>query len=62
MGGKYCRRSAYSLADKNYKGSDHIVEFSIDAITILKWKLWNYGLCVWTGFIWLSMGSSGRLL
>jgi hypothetical protein len=29
---------------------------------ILKWFLEKYGGVVWTGFMWLRIGSSGRLL
>jgi hypothetical protein len=55
-------RSACNPLDKNHKGRDHMEDFGIDEITILKWKLKKYGVCVWTGFIRLRMGSSGRLL
>jgi len=40
---------------ENLMGRDHLEDLGADGNIIL--KLW-----VWTGFIWLRMGTSGRIL
>jgi hypothetical protein len=41
---------------------DHLGELYVDSRMILKGILKKYNLRVWTGFIWLRIGSSGMLL
>jgi hypothetical protein len=43
---------------KNLKGRDHLEDLSIDGSVILKCVLKKYGVRMWTGFIWLRIGSS----
>jgi hypothetical protein len=43
---------------ENLKGRDLVISGRV----ILKWFLKKYGVRMWTGFIWLRIRSSGRLL
>jgi hypothetical protein len=40
------------------KGRDHLEDQRIDRRIILKWILGKQGLGVWTGFLWLRIGTS----
>jgi hypothetical protein len=42
-------------------GRDHLEDLSIDG-KILELVLWKKGGKMWTGFIWLRIGTSGGLL
>jgi hypothetical protein len=42
---------------ENLKGRDRMGDFGVDSRIILKWIL-----MVWTGFVWLRIGTSGGLL
>jgi len=44
------------------KGRDHPEDLGIVAKIILEWILGNYSRRMWTGFIWLMIGTSGRPL
>jgi len=46
----------------NMKGRDHSENLDVDGKIILEWIIGKYGGKVWTGFIWLSMWTSGGLL
>jgi hypothetical protein len=46
----------------NLKGKVHLEDIGIDWEIILEWILGKWGGEVWTGFIWLRIGTSGRLL
>jgi hypothetical protein len=41
---------------------DHSKDLSIDARIILEWTLGKQGGKVWTGFMWLRIGTSSGLL
>jgi len=47
---------------KNLKGQDHLEDLGIYEKIILEWILRKYGGKVWTGFIWLMIGTIGRPL
>jgi hypothetical protein len=47
---------------ENLKERDHSENLGIGESIILKWILGTFGLEVWIGFIWLSIGTFGRLL
>jgi hypothetical protein len=44
------------------KGRDHSDNVGVDGKIILKWILGDWGVKVWTGFIWLRIGTNGGLL
>jgi hypothetical protein len=39
-----------------------LVELGVEGSIILKWSLKKKGVRAWTGFTWLRLGSSGRIL
>jgi hypothetical protein len=43
------------------KGIDHLEDLGIDGKIILKLILRKQGGKVWTGFVWLRIGTSGEL-
>jgi len=45
---------------ENLKGRDYLEDIGIDG-KIIKWLLGKHSE-VWTGYIWLRIGASGRLL
>jgi hypothetical protein len=47
---------------ENLKGQDHLEDLGIDEKLILEWILKKLGGKVWTGFIWLRIGTSGGFL
>jgi hypothetical protein len=47
---------------ENLNGRHHLENVSIARRIILKCLLNKYGVRIWLGFIWLRIGSSGRLL
>jgi hypothetical protein len=47
---------------ENLKGKDHSEDLDIDGKIISEWILGKYGGMVWTGFIWLRIGTSGGIL
>jgi hypothetical protein len=47
---------------KNLKGRDHLEDLDIDERIILEWILRKSHGKVWTGFIWLRIQSTGRLV
>jgi hypothetical protein len=46
----------------NLKGREHSEDLDVDGNTILERILEMYGGKVWTGFIWLRIGTSGVFL
>jgi hypothetical protein len=53
------RTKFYSV---NLKGKYHSDELGVDGRMILDWILGKQGGKVWTGFIWLRIGTSGGVL
>jgi hypothetical protein len=47
---------------ENLKGREHTEDMGIDERRTVKWILGEQGGSVWTGFIWLRIGTSGGLL
>jgi hypothetical protein len=47
---------------EDLKGRDHSEDLGVDGKIILEWISEKYGGKVWTGCIWLRIGTSGGLL
>jgi hypothetical protein len=54
-------RNAYFLVE-NLEGRDHVEDLDVDGRIILERVLGKEGGMLWTGFMWLRIGTSGRLL
>jgi hypothetical protein len=46
---------------ENLKGSDHSEDLGVDGKIILEWILGKLGGKMWTGCIWLRIGTSGGM-
>jgi hypothetical protein len=55
-------RNATKFWSENLKGRNYSQDKGIDERKILKWILEKQEGKVWTGCIWLRIGTSGRLL
>jgi len=44
------------------KGKKLLLELGVEGCIILKWSLKKKDVRAWTGFNWLRLGSSGRIL
>jgi hypothetical protein len=55
-------RNVHGTSVENLKGRDHLEDLSVNANIILKWiiRKWNRREC--TGYIWLRIWTSVRLL
>jgi len=47
---------------ENLREGEHLEGLSVDGKIILQWILGKEGVNVWTGCIWIRIGTSGRLL
>jgi hypothetical protein len=47
---------------EDLKERDHLEDVGVDRRIILEWILGKQGGKVWTGFIWIRIGTSGGLL
>jgi hypothetical protein len=54
-------RNEYILVG-NLKGRDHLKDLDVHARIILKWIIQKQSVRLWTGFIWLRIGSIDGLL
>jgi hypothetical protein len=52
--------SIHNFLSENLKGRDYLEDLGINGKVISKWFLREYRK-VWTGYIWLKTGISGRL-
>jgi hypothetical protein len=52
----------YEVLVRNLKGRSHSEDLDIDGNIILEWILGKHSGKLWTGFIWLRIGTSGGLL
>jgi hypothetical protein len=50
------------FCSESLKGRDHSENLGVDGMIILEWILQKYDGNLWTGFIWLRIGTSGGLL
>jgi hypothetical protein len=66
MGGAYSTHKRWETHtgfwSENLKESDNFEDVDVDGRIILEWILGKQGKKVWTGFIWLRIGTSGALL
>jgi len=46
----------------NLRERDHLEDQSVDVGIILRWISMEWGVGVWTGKIWLRIGTGGELL
>jgi hypothetical protein len=56
------KRNAYRLLLGSQKERDHWEDQDVGGWTISKWILERLDGMMWTGLIWLRIGTSGRLL
>jgi hypothetical protein len=54
--------NAYKVLFRNPKGRDCLEDLGIDGKVMLEWILGKWGGKVWTGFIWLGIGTSDMAL
>jgi hypothetical protein len=51
-------RNRYSTLVENREGRNHLENLDVDGRIISEWVLGKYGGKMWTGFIWLRIGTS----
>jgi len=59
---KSVEKCILNIGQKNLKGRDHSENLSVDGRIILEWILEKENWKLWTGFSWLRIGTSNRLL
>jgi hypothetical protein len=56
------KRNPYRILEEKLEGKNHYEDQDIGGWTILKWILERGDGMVWTGSIWLRIGTTGGLL
>jgi len=44
------------------EGKNHLEDPGVDGKIILRWIFWDWDVGVWTGSIWLKIGTVGGIL
>jgi hypothetical protein len=55
-------RNSYKIFIGKPEGENHSEDLDIDGRIILEWILGKWGGMMWTGFIWITIGTNGELL
>jgi len=53
---------SFQILSENLKEKEHSEDVGIDGKIILEWILGKWSGEVWTGLLWLRIGTSGELL
>jgi hypothetical protein len=56
------KRNTHKILAAKYERIDYVKDLGVNGKIILKWILGKQGGKIWTGCIWLRIGTSGRLL
>jgi hypothetical protein len=51
-----------NISQKIWNAGDHLGELGVDGKIILQCILNKYDVMIWTGFLWLELGTSGEFL
>ena len=55
-------RGVYRILVVKPEGKNHLGDPGVDGRIILRWIFWKYDVGVWTGWIWLRIGTGGGRL
>jgi len=53
------RKGVYRVWRGNLRERDHLGDRGIDGKIVLSWIFWKWDVGVWTGLIWLRIGTGG---
>jgi hypothetical protein len=56
------KRNAYRLLVGKPEGKSHYEDKDVDGLIILGWILERWDGVMWTGLVWLRIGTGGELL
>jgi hypothetical protein len=51
-------RDSFRVFVEEPEGKDHLGDIGLDGVILLKWILKKQGRRLWTGFIWLRIGTT----